>query len=72
MTRRRLFTNNFDFGVKMKKKITAAISVALATVILLAALQGLLIPKYIDNREGNLVGEYYSQAGQNDVLFLTS
>ena len=54
----------------MKKKIIAAISVALVTVILLAAVQRLLIPKYIDNREGNLVGEYYSQAGQNDVLFL--
>ena len=54
----------------MKKKIIAAISVALITAALLTALQGLLVPKYIDNREGNLVGEYYSQAGENDVLFL--
>ena len=54
----------------MKKKIIAAISVTLAALVLLAAIQGLLIPKYIDNREGNLVGEYYSQAGENDVLFL--
>ena len=54
----------------MKKKITAAVSVALAAVLLLAALQGLLVPKYTDNREGNLVGEYYSQAGENDVLLV--
>ena len=54
----------------MKKKIIAAICVLLAACILLAALTALLMPKYIENPEGRLVGEYYSQAGDNDVLFL--
>ena len=54
----------------MKKKIIAAICVLLVTCILLAALTALLMPKYIENPEGRLVGEYYSQAGENDVLFL--
>ena len=54
----------------MKKKIIAAICVLLVVCILLAALTALLMPKYIENPEGRLVGEYYSQAGDNDVLFL--
>lgn len=54
----------------MKKKIIAAICVLLVTCILLAALAALLMPKYIENPEGRLVGEYYAEAGGNDVLFL--
>ena len=54
----------------MKKKIIAAICVMLVAAILLATLTALLMPKYIENPEGRLVGEYYSQAGENDVLFL--
>ena len=54
----------------MKKKIIAAICVLLVTVLLFLAAQALVMPKYIDNREGRLVGEYYSQAGDNDVIFL--
>ena len=54
----------------MKKKIIAAVSVLLASFILLGLLSALLMPKYIENPEGRLVGEYYSQAGENDVLFL--
>ena len=54
----------------MKKKIIAAICVVLVTVIVIAALSALVMPKYIENPEGRLVGEYYSQAGENDVLFL--
>ena len=54
----------------MKKKIIAAISVLLVACILLAALTALLMPKYIENPEGRLVGEYYAEAGENDVLFL--
>ena len=54
----------------MKKKIIAALSVALVTIVLLTAFGALLMPKYIENPEGRLVGEYYSQAGGNDVLFL--
>ncbi len=54
----------------MKKKIIAALSVALVTLLLLALLQAVLMPKYIDNPEGTLVGDYYDEAGGNDVLFL--
>ena len=54
----------------MKKKIICAICVCLATVIVLGLLGALLIPKYIDNPEGTLVGDYYDEAGGNDVLFL--
>lgn len=54
----------------MKKKIICALCVALVTVLLLGLFQTLLIPKYIDNPEGTLVGDYYDEAGNNDVLFL--
>lgn len=54
----------------MKKKIIAAVCVLLASALLLGLLGALLMPKYIENPEGRLVGEYYSQAGNNDVLFL--
>ncbi len=54
----------------MKKKIIAAICVILATLILLFTLQALLIPKYVTNPEGRLVGEYYEEAGVHDVIFL--
>ncbi len=54
----------------MKKKFFAALSVVLAALAVLALLQMLVMPKYISNREGRLVREYYSQAGNNDVLFL--
>ena len=54
----------------MKKKIIAAASVLLVSILLLLLLQSLLMPKYIENPEGRLVGEYYSNAGGNDVIFL--
>ena len=54
----------------MKKKITAAICIALITCVLLSFLQNLLMPKYIDNPEGTLVGDYYDESGSSDVLFL--
>ena len=54
----------------MKKKIIAAVCALLLAVLLLGAAQMLVMPKYIENPEGRLVGEYYSQAGNNDVLFL--
>ena len=28
------------------------------------------MPKYMDNREGALIGEYYDNAGGNDVIFI--
>jgi len=54
----------------MKKKIIAAVCAILLAAILLFATHLLVMPKYIENPEGRLVGEYYSQVGDNDVLFL--
>ncbi len=54
----------------MKKKLTllAALSVSLAVLLLL---QALLVPKYMDNtKEGALIGEYYENAGNHDVIFI--
>ena len=54
----------------MKKRIIIAISVLLVTVLLLWLLQALVMPKYIDNPEGRLIGEYYAESGDNDVIFI--
>ena len=54
----------------MKKKIIISIAAILLISIVLALFSGLLAPKYISNPEGRLTGEYYSQAGDNDVIFL--
>ena len=57
----------------MKKKSTlflaAALCIALAALWLL---QALLVPKYMDEKtqEGALIGEYYANAGDNDVIFI--
>ncbi len=54
----------------MKKRIAllAALAVSLAVLLLL---QALLVPKYMDNtKEGALIGEYYENAGNNDVVFI--
>ncbi len=54
-----------------KKKIISCIAVLLGTVLLLAFLQALLMPKYMSSsREGALTGEYYENAGDNDVLLI--
>lgn len=51
----------------MKQKCGAVLG--LAAVLWL--LQLLLMPKYMqENREGALVGEYYAQAGNHDVIFI--
>ena len=40
-------------------------------VVILGLLQALLVPKYTGNvREGNLIREYYDNAGGNDVIFI--
>ena len=40
-------------------------------VILLMFLQALLVPKYMEHTpEGALIGEYYDNAGNNDVVFI--
>ncbi len=54
----------------MKKRIIIGVCALLAIFVLLGMLQALLIPKYIDNPEGLLVGEYYAEAGGNDVIFI--
>lgn len=54
----------------MKKKgIFAATLAGMLAVLLL--LQGLLTPKYMSSgQEGAMVGEYYRQAGDHDVIFI--
>ena len=55
----------------MEKKILILTSVLLICVIILGFLQALLMPKYMDNtKEGALIGEYYENAGNNDVIFI--
>ena len=55
----------------MKKKVLALLSVLVVAAILLGLLQALLEPKYMDvSKEGNLIGEYYDNAGNNDVIFI--
>lgn len=54
----------------MKKKIIISIAAILIISIILVLFSMLLVPKYITNPEGRLTGEYYSQSGDNDVIFL--
>ena len=55
----------------MKKKIALLVSTLVICSILLYCLQALLMPKYMDNtKEGALIGEYYANAGNNDVVFI--
>jgi hypothetical protein len=54
----------------MKKRIIIALSAILVTALLLSLLQLLVKPKYIDNKEGALIPEYYAEAGGHDVIFV--
>ena len=55
----------------MKKRIVILTSTLLLCGIILGFLQALLMPKYMDNtKEGALIGEYYENAGNNDVIFI--
>lgn len=54
----------------MKKKIFRTIAALLVFIAIFTLLQALLMPKYMDNREGALIGEYYDRAGNNDVIFI--
>ncbi len=54
----------------MKKRIISIAVATLITVLILALMQPLVRPKYIDNPEGRLVGEYYAEAGGHDVIFV--
>lgn len=56
----------------MKKKSIAVLALALCLMLgVLWLLQALLMPKYMDeSRDGALIGEYYDNAGDNDVVFI--
>ena len=54
----------------MKKKIALLTAVLLIAGVLLYCLQALLVPKFMENREGALISEYYDNAGNNDVVFV--
>ncbi len=54
----------------MKKRIIITACAVLAIALILGLLQALVVPKYADNREGLLVGEYYAEAGGHDVIFV--
>ena len=53
----------------MKKRIIVSIAAVLVIALLLGALTALVMPKYTDNKEGALIGEYYAEAGDHDVIF---
>ncbi len=55
----------------MKRKILKIFAVSLCVAVLLGLLQALVVPKYMDeSRDGALTAEYYSFAGENDVVFI--
>lgn len=55
----------------MKKKILLLTTALVVSALVLGLLQALLVPKYMDNtKEGALIGEYYDNAGNNDVIFI--
>ena len=54
----------------MKKRIIIGVCSVVIIALLLGLLQALVEPKYTSNPEGLLVGEYYSEAGGHDVIFV--
>ena len=54
----------------MKKRIIILVCSALIVILLLGLLQALVVPKYTDNTEGLLIGEYYGETGENDVIMV--
>ena len=54
----------------MIKRILIAASAILVLALLLGLAQALTVPKYRENPEGALIGEYYGQAGGHDVIFV--
>ncbi len=55
----------------MKKKIIAAVSICLLTVIVLAAAQRLVMPKYMGREtEGALIAEYYKETEDHDIVMV--
>lgn len=55
----------------MKKRRILLASTLAVCIAALYFLQALLMPKYMDKtKEGALIGEYYDNAGNNDVVFI--
>lgn len=54
----------------MKKRIIVTLSALIVIALLLSLFSALVKPKYTDNREGLLIGEYYGEAGDHDVIFI--
>ena len=54
----------------MKKRILISVIALLLIGSILAGVQLLVVPKYRDNPEGALIGEYYAEAGGHDVIFV--
>ncbi len=54
----------------MKKRILITACALVVVALLLGLLQALVVPKYISNPEGRLVGEYYGETGEHDVIFV--
>ena len=55
----------------MKKKRMLLAAFLAFSLVFLYFLQALVMPKYMDNtKEGALIGEYYENAGNNDVVFI--
>ena len=55
----------------MKKKIIASAVSVIAVLLVLTLAQAIVVPKYVSSSpEGRLIGEYYSEAGGHDVVFV--
>ena len=55
----------------MKKKCIAAVTVSLVTLLVLAALTRLVMPKYMGSEtEGALIAEYYDETTDHQVIFI--
>ena len=54
----------------MKKKILISVAAVLVIVVIFGLLQALLMPKYVTDTSGRLVGEYYDNKGGHDVIFV--
>ena len=55
----------------MKNKRIYFLAALALTLAILTLLQALVTPKYMgDVKEGALIGEYYANAGENDVVFI--
>ena len=70
MTRRSLFTISSERRGILKKRILVSVSALLIISLILYFAQLIVLPKYRDNPEGALVGEYYGNAGGHDVIFI--